>query len=202
MRSHYCGQVNETLLDQEVQLAGWVHRRRDHGGVLFIDLRDREGLVQVVFDPDRAAVFAEAERLRSEYVVSVKGKLRKRPAGTENANLPSGKVELLAHELTLLNTAETPPFMLDEEGVNEERRLQFRYVDLRRPVMQQRLRLRHRIVSTLRNYLVPSRTHPGRFFALPQSPQIFKQLFMMSGFARYYQVARCFRDEALRADRQ
>ncbi|HEX2669206.1 MAG TPA: aspartate--tRNA ligase [Gammaproteobacteria bacterium] len=227
MRSHYCGQVNETLLDQEVQLAGWVHRRRDHGGVLFIDLRDREGLVQVVFDPDRAAVFAEAERLRSEYVVSVKGKLRKRPAGTENANLPSGKVELLAHELTLLNTAETPPFMLDEEGVNEERRLQYRYVDLRRPVMQQRLRLRHRIVSTLRNYLdaegfidletpiltkptpegardylVPSRTHPGRFFALPQSPQIFKQLFMMSGFDRYYQVARCFRDEDLRADRQ
>ncbi len=227
MRSHYCGQVDETLLDKEVQLAGWVHRRRDHGGVLFIDLRDREGLVQVVFDPDRAAVFAEAERLRSEYVVSVKGKLRKRPAGTENPNLPSGKVELLAHELVLLNTAETPPFMLDEEGVNEERRLQFRYVDLRRPVMQQRLRLRHKIVSTLRNYLdgqgfidletpiltkptpegardylVPSRTHPGRFFALPQSPQIFKQLFMMSGFDRYYQVARCFRDEDLRADRQ
>jgi aspartyl-tRNA synthetase len=227
MRSHYCGQVNETLLDQEVRLAGWVHRRRDHGGVLFIDLRDREGLVQVVFDPDRAAVFAEAERLRSEYVVSVKGKVRPRPRGTENANLPSGKVEILAAELTLLNTAETPPFMLDEEGINEERRLQFRYVDLRRPVMQQRLRLRHRIVSTLRNYLdeqgfidletpiltkptpegardylVPSRTHPGRFFALPQSPQIFKQLFMMSGFDRYYQVARCFRDEDLRADRQ
>jgi aspartyl-tRNA synthetase len=227
MRSHYCGQVNESLLDKEVQLAGWVHRRRDHGGVLFIDLRDREGLVQVVFDPDRAAVFAEAERLRSEFVVSVKGKVRKRPAGTENANLPSGKVELLATELKLLNTAETPPFMLDEEGVNEERRLQFRYVDLRRPVMQQRLRLRHKIVSTLRNYLddhgfidletpiltkptpegardylVPSRTHPGRFFALPQSPQIFKQLFMMSGFDRYYQVARCFRDEDLRADRQ
>jgi len=227
MRSHYCGQVNESLLDKEVQLAGWVHRRRDHGGVLFIDLRDREGLVQVVFDPDRAAVFAEAERLRSEFVVSVKGKVRKRPAGTENATLPSGKVELLATELKLLNTAETPPFMLDEEGVNEERRLQFRYVDLRRPVMQQRLRLRHKIVSTLRNYLddhgfidletpiltkptpegardylVPSRTHPGRFFALPQSPQIFKQLFMMSGFDRYYQVARCFRDEDLRADRQ
>ncbi|HEY3644284.1 MAG TPA: aspartate--tRNA ligase [Gammaproteobacteria bacterium] len=227
MRSHYCGQVNESLLDKEVQLAGWVHRRRDHGGVLFIDLRDREGLVQVVFDPDRAAVFAEAERLRSEFVVSVKGKVRKRPAGTENANLPSGKVEILATDLKLLNTAETPPFMLDEEGVNEERRLQFRYVDLRRPVMQQRMRLRHKIVSTLRNYLdehgfidletpiltkptpegardylVPSRTHPGRFFALPQSPQIFKQLFMMSGFDRYYQVARCFRDEDLRADRQ
>jgi aspartyl-tRNA synthetase len=227
MRSHYCGQVNETLLDKEVQLAGWVHRRRDHGGVLFIDLRDREGLVQVVFDPDRAAVFAEAERLRSEFVVSVKGKVRKRPTGTENANLLSGKVEILATEMNILNTAETPPFMLDEDGVNEERRLQFRYVDLRRPVMQQRMRLRHKIVSTLRNYLdeqgfidletpiltkptpegardylVPSRTHPGRFFALPQSPQIFKQLFMMSGFDRYYQVARCFRDEDLRADRQ
>ena len=227
MRSHYCGQVNETLLDKEVQLAGWVHRRRDHGGVLFIDLRDREGLVQVVFDPDRAAVFAEAERLRSEFVVSVTGRVRKRPTGTENANLPSGKVEILALDMKILNTAETPPFMLDEDGVNEERRLQFRYVDLRRPVMQQRLRLRHKIVSTLRNYLdeqgfidletpiltkptpegardylVPSRTHPGRFFALPQSPQIFKQLFMMSGFDRYYQVARCFRDEDLRADRQ
>ncbi|MGE5626143.1 MAG: aspartate--tRNA ligase [Bacillota bacterium] len=227
MRSHYCGQVNESLLNQEVRLAGWVHRRRDHGGVIFIDLRDREGLVQLVFDPDRAAVFAEAERLRSEYVVSVKGKVRPRPAGTENPNLPSGKVEVLALEMELLNRAETPPFMLDEEDVNEERRLQFRYVDLRRPVMQQRLRLRHRIVSTLRNfldgrgfidletpiltkptpegardYLVPSRTHPGRFFALPQSPQIFKQLFMMSGFDRYYQIARCFRDEDLRADRQ
>ena len=227
MRSHYCGQVNETLLDQEVRLAGWVHRRRDHGGVIFVDVRDREGLVQVVFDPDRAELFADAERLRSEYVVSVQGKVRKRPAGTENANLPSGKVELLATEMQLLNTAETPPFMLDEDGVNEERRLQFRYVDLRRPVMQQRMRLRHKIVSTLRNYLdehgfidletpiltkptpegardylVPSRTHPGRFFALPQSPQIFKQLFMMSGFDRYYQVARCFRDEDLRADRQ
>ncbi|HEY1773099.1 MAG TPA: aspartate--tRNA ligase [Gammaproteobacteria bacterium] len=227
MRSHYCGQVNESLLDKEVQLAGWVHRRRDHGGVIFVDIRDREGLVQVVFDPDRAALFVDAEHLRSEYVVSVKGKVRKRPAGTENANLPSGKVELLATEMQLLNTAETPPFMLDEDGVNEERRLQFRYVDLRRPVMQQRMRLRHKIVSTLRNYLdehgfidletpiltkptpegardylVPSRTHPGRFFALPQSPQIFKQLFMMSGFDRYYQVARCFRDEDLRADRQ
>ena len=227
MRSHYCGQVNESLLDKEIQLAGWVHRRRDHGGVIFVDLRDREGLVQVVFDPDRAQLFVDAERLRSEYVVSVKGKVRKRPAGTENAHLPSGKVEVLALEMQLLNKAETPPFMLDEEDINEERRLQFRYVDLRRPVMQQRLRLRHRIVSTLRNYLdehgfidletpiltkptpegardylVPSRTHPGRFFALPQSPQIFKQLFMMSGFDRYYQVARCFRDEDLRADRQ
>jgi aspartyl-tRNA synthetase len=227
MRSHYCGQVNESLLDQEVRLAGWVHRRRDHGGVIFVDLRDREGLVQVVFDPDRAAVFADAERLRSEYVVSVKGKVRPRPKGTENAHLASGKIEVLALEMEILNRAETPPFMLDEEDVNEERRLQFRYVDLRRPVMQQRLRLRHKITSTLRNYLdgqgfvdletpiltkptpegardylVPSRTHPGRFFALPQSPQIFKQLFMMAGFDRYYQIARCFRDEDLRADRQ
>ncbi len=227
MRSHYCGQVNETLLDQEVRLAGWVHRRRDHGGVIFVDLRDREGLVQVVFDPDRAELFADAERLRSEYVVSVKGKVRHRPKGTENANLASGKVEILALEMQILNRSETPPFMLDEEDINEERRLQFRYIDLRRPVMQQRLRLRHRIVSTLRryldeqgfvdletpiltkptpegarDYLVPSRTHPGRFFALPQSPQIFKQLFMMSGFDRYYQIARCFRDEDLRADRQ
>src|SRR5580698_2083351 len=227
MRSHYCGQVNETLLDQEVRLAGWVHRRRDHGGVIFVDLRDREGLVQVVFDPDRAELFADAERLRSEYVVSVKGKVRHRPKGTENANLASGKVEILALEMQILNRSETPPFMLDEEDINEERRLQFRYIDLRRPVMQQRLRLRHKIVSTLRryldeqgfvdletpiltkptpegarDYLVPSRTHPGRFFALPQSPQIFKQLFMMSGFDRYYQIARCFRDEDLRADRQ
>ena len=227
MRSHYCGQVNESLLDQEIRLAGWVHRRRDHGGVIFVDLRDREGLVQVVFDPDRAALFKDAERLRSEFVVSVKGRVRHRPKGTENAHLPSGKVEVLALEMELLNRAETPPFMLDEEDVNEERRLQFRYVDLRRPVMQQRLRLRHKIVSTLRthldgkgfidletpiltkptpegarDYLVPSRTHPGRFFALPQSPQIFKQLFMMSGFDRYYQIARCFRDEDLRADRQ
>ena len=227
MRSHYCGQVNESLLDQEVRLAGWVHRRRDHGGVIFVDLRDRDGLVQVVFDPDRAELFAEAEKLRSEYVVSVKGRVRMRPKGTENVHLASGKVELLALEMQLLNRAETPPFMLDEEDVNEERRLQYRYIDLRRPVMQQRLRLRHRIVSTLRryldeqgfvdletpiltkptpegarDYLVPSRTHPGRFFALPQSPQIFKQLFMMSGFDRYYQIARCFRDEDLRADRQ
>ncbi|MGH8373586.1 MAG: aspartate--tRNA ligase, partial [Gammaproteobacteria bacterium] len=227
MRTHYCGQVNESLLDQEVTLAGWVHRRRDHGGVIFVDLRDREGLVQVVFDPDRAELFSAAESLRNEFVVSVKGKVRHRPKGTENPNLPSGQVEMLALEMEILNRAETPPFMLDEDDVNEERRLQFRYVDLRRPVMQQRLRLRHRVTSSLRryldehgfidletpiltkptpegarDYLVPSRTHPGRFFALPQSPQIFKQLFMMAGFDRYYQIARCFRDEDLRADRQ
>ena len=227
MRTHYCGQVNESLLDKEIRLAGWVHRRRDHGGVIFVDLRDREGLVQVVFDPDRAALFAAAERLRNEFVVSVKGKVRHRPTGTDNPNLPSGKVEVLALEMDILNRAETPPFMLDEDEVNEERRLQYRYIDLRRPVMQQRLQLRHRVISALRryldqqgfidvetpiltkptpegarDYLVPSRTHPGKFFALPQSPQLFKQLLMMSGFDRYYQIARCFRDEDLRADRQ
>ena len=200
MRTHYCGQVNESLLDKEIRLAGWVHRRRDHGGVIFVDLRDREGLVQVVFDPDRAELFADAERLRNEFVVSVKGKVRHRPKGTDNPNLPSGKVEVLALEMQILNRAETPPFMLDEDDVNEERRLQYRYIDLRRPLMQQRLRLRHRIISALRryldqqgfidvetpiltkptpegarDYLVPSRTHPGKFFALPQSPQLFKQ---------------------------
>ncbi|HET7370739.1 MAG TPA: aspartate--tRNA ligase, partial [Gammaproteobacteria bacterium] len=227
MRSHYCGQVNESLLDQEVEIAGWVHRRRDHGGVIFIDLRDREGRVQVVFDPDRADMFALAERVRSEYVLHVKGKVRRRPAGTENANLPTGQVEVLAHEMEILNRAETPPFGLDEDDVNEELRLKHRYVDLRRPVMQKHFRMRHQITRALRryldehgfidletpiltkptpegarDYLVPSRTHPGKFFALPQSPQIFKQLFMMSGFDRYYQIARCFRDEDLRADRQ
>ena len=227
MRTHYCGQVNESLLDREIRLAGWVHRRRDHGGVIFVDLRDREGLVQIVFDPERAGLFVSAERLRNEFVVSVKGKVRHRPKGTENPNLPSGKVEVLALEMEILNRAETPPFMLDEDDVNEERRLQYRYIDLRRPVMQQRLRLRHRVISALRryldqqgfidvetpiltkptpegarDYLVPSRTHAGKFFALPQSPQLFKQLLMMSGFDRYYQIARCFRDEDLRADRQ
>lgn len=227
MRSHYCGQLDESLLDQQVELAGWVHRRRDHGGVIFVDLRDREGLAQIVFDPDRPEVFALAERVRSEYVLNVKGKVRRRPAGTENPNMPTGQVEVLAHEMEILNRAETPPFGLDEEDVNEELRLKHRYVDLRRSVMQQRFRLRHAITRALRgylddhgfidletpiltkptpegarDYLVPSRTHPGKFFALPQSPQIFKQLFMMSGFDRYYQIARCFRDEDLRADRQ
>jgi aspartyl-tRNA synthetase len=227
MRSHYCGQVNESLLDKEIQLAGWVHRRRDHGGVIFADLRDREGLVQVVFDPDRAAMFADAEHLRSEFVVSVKGRVRHRPKGTENPNLTSGKVEVLALSMEILNRSETPPFMLDEEDVNEERRLQYRYIDLRRHVMQGRLKMRARIARALRDYLdthgfieietpmltratpegardylVPSRTHPGKFFALPQSPQLFKQLLMMSGMDRYYQIVRCFRDEDLRADRQ
>lgn len=227
MRSHYCGQVDEALLDQQVTLCGWVNRRRDHGGVIFIDLRDREGLLQVVFDPDRADVFQTAERVRNEYVLQVTGKVRHRPAGTENANLRSGQVEVLGLELTVLNAAETPPFQLDEEGVNEETRLTYRYIDLRRPEMQKRMQTRAKVTGYLRrfledngfldietpmltkatpegarDYLVPSRTHPGAFFALPQSPQLFKQLLMMSGMDRYYQFARCFRDEDLRADRQ
>jgi aspartyl-tRNA synthetase len=226
MRTHYCGQINERLIGQEVGVAGWVARRRDHGGVIFVDLRDREGLLQIVFDPDRAAVFAEAEKLRNEFVVRVKGLVRARPAGTANSNLASGAVELLAHEIELLNRCEPLPFQLDE-SVSEEVRLKYRYIDLRREVMQQRLRLRHKITRSMRaylddagfvdietpmltkatpegarDYLVPSRTHPGKFFALPQSPQIFKQLLMIAGFERYYQIARCFRDEDLRADRQ
>jgi aspartyl-tRNA synthetase len=226
MRSHYCGQVNEQLIGQEVRVAGWVHRRRDHGGVIFVDLRDREGLLQIVFDPDAKQVFAEAERLRNEFVVHVRGLVRARPAGTANANLTSGQVEVIARELELLNRSEPLPFQLDEQ-VNEEIRLKYRYIDLRRDVMTQRLRLRHAVTRAMRSfldehgfvdletpmltkatpegardYLVPSRTHPGKFFALPQSPQIFKQLLMMSGFDRYYQIVRCFRDEDLRADRQ
>ena len=226
MRSHYCGQVNEKLLGQEVTVAGWVHRRRDHGGVIFVDVRDRDGLLQVVFDPETGALFKDAERLRNEYVVKVTGEVRERPAGTVNAHLASGKVELLVRELEVLNRSEPLPFQLDEH-VGEEVRLRYRYLDLRREVMNQRLRLRHRITRAMRSYLdthdfvdietpmltkatpegardylVPSRTHPGKFFALPQSPQIFKQLLMMAGFDRYYQIVRCFRDEDLRADRQ
>ncbi len=226
MRSHYCGQVDERLAGQEVSVAGWVHRRRDHGGVIFVDLRDREGLLQVVFDPDTPAVFADAGRLRNEFVIHVRGLVRARPAGTANPNLGSGQVELLARELVLLNRSEPLPFQLDEQ-VNEESRLKYRYIDLRREVMTQRLRLRHGVTRAMRgfldehgfvdletpmltkatpegarDYLVPSRTQPGKFFALPQSPQIFKQLLMMSGFDRYYQIVRCFRDEDLRADRQ
>src|SRR3569833_1405470 len=226
MRSHYCGQVDDKLIGQEVTVAGWVNRRRDHGGVIFIDLRDREGLLQIVFDPDAANMFKDAERLRSEYVVKVKGRVRERPAGTFNANLASGRVELLALELELLNRSEPLPFQLDET-VGEEVRLKYRYLDLRREVMSQRLRLRHRITRSMRgfldangfidletpmlgkttpegarDYLVPSRTHAGKFFALPQSPQIYKQLLMISGFDRYYQIVKCFRDEDLRADRQ
>lgn len=227
MRSHYCGQVDEALLDQTVTLCGWVNRRRDHGGVIFIDLRDREGVVQVVFDPDRPDVFKNAERARNEYVLQVVAKVRRRPAGTENANLRSGQIEVLALDLNVLNTAETPPFQLDEENVGEETRLTYRYIDLRRPEMQRRMQTRAKVTGFLRrfledngfldietpmltkatpegarDYLVPSRTHPGSFFALPQSPQLFKQLLMMSGMDRYYQFARCFRDEDLRADRQ
>ena len=226
MRSHYCGHVNESLIGQQVAVAGWVHNRRDHGGVIFIDLRDREGLLQVVFDPDTKDVFANAERLRREFCIRVVGKVRARPGNTANANLASGQVEVLVHELEVLSRAETPPFHHDE-ATNEELRLKYRYLDLRRDVMQQRLRLRHRVTQAMRayldghgfidietpmltkatpegarDYLVPSRTHPGQFFALPQSPQLFKQLLMMSGFDRYYQIVRCFRDEDLRAERQ
>jgi aspartyl-tRNA synthetase len=226
MRTHYCGQVNEAQIGQTVTLAGWVHRRRDHGGVIFIDLRDREGLVQIVCDPDAPALFAEAEKLRNEFVVRITGLVRARPAGTVNANLASGKIEILAREIELLNRSEPLPFQLDE-NVSEEVRLKYRYLDLRRDVMAQRLRLRHKVTRAMRaylddagfidvetpmltkatpegarDYLVPSRTHAGKFFALPQSPQIFKQLLMISGFDRYYQIVRCFRDEDLRADRQ
>jgi aspartyl-tRNA synthetase len=226
MRSHYCGQVDEQLIGQSISVAGWVHRRRDHGGVIFVDLRDREGLVQAVFHPEDRAIFETAEKLRHEFVVRVRGLVRARPEGTVNANLTSGGVEIVASELEVLNRSDPLPFQLDE-SVNEEIRLRYRYIDLRREVMTERLRLRHRITRSMRgyldangfidietpmltkatpegarDYLVPSRTHPGKFFALPQSPQIFKQLLMMAGFDRYYQIVRCFRDEDLRADRQ
>jgi aspartyl-tRNA synthetase len=226
MRSHYCGQVDEKLLGREVTVAGWVHVRRDLGGVIFVELRDREGLLQIVFDPQTPAVFAEAERLRSEFVVRVTGRVRERPPGNVNPKRATGRVELLASELEVLNRSEPLPFQLDEQ-VNEEVRLRYRYLDLRREVMNQRLRLRFALTRSMRayldrhgfidletpmltkatpegarDYLVPSRTHPGKFFALPQSPQIFKQLLMISGFDRYYQIVRCFRDEDLRADRQ
>jgi len=229
MRSHYCGHLNTDHLDQEIDISGWVHRRRDHGGVIFIDLRDREGLVQVVFDPDTPEIFAIAERVRSEYVLRIKGKVRARPEGTINTDMGTGEIEILGLGLEILNTAETPPFQtdIDDNEVSEELRLRYRYIDLRRPRMLQRLQIRSAITQTLReyldrhgfmdietpmltkatpegarDYLVPSRTHQGEFFALPQSPQIFKQLLMMSGLDRYYQVVRCFRDEDLRADRQ
>ncbi|MFI8607651.1 aspartate--tRNA ligase [Pseudomonas sp. NPDC077649] len=228
MRSHYCGQLNESLDGQEITLCGWVHRRRDHGGVIFLDIRDREGLAQVVFDPDRAETFAKADRVRSEYVVKITGKVRLRPAGAVNPNMASGAIEVLGYELDVLNEAETPPFPLNEyTDVGEETRLRYRFIDLRRPEMAEKLKLRSRITSSIRrylddngfldvetpiltratpegarDYLVPSRTHPGSFFALPQSPQLFKQLLMVAGFDRYYQIAKCFRDEDLRADRQ
>ncbi len=227
MRSHYCGEVNTAHIDQTVEFSGWVNRRRDHGGVIFIDLRDRSGLVQVVYDPDLPDTFAIAEQVRNEFVVRVKGRVRARPEGTLNPDLPTGEIEVLGQELEILNRAETPPFQLDDEDISEELRLRYRYIDLRRPVMQRRVMLRALATRTLRryldehgfldietpmltkatpegarDYLVPSRVHGGKFFALPQSPQLFKQLLMMSGMDRYYQIVRCFRDEDLRADRQ
>ena len=226
MRTHYCGDLSAANLDQIVTLAGWAHRRRDHGGVIFVDLRDREGLLQVVCNPDAAEVFATAEKLRNEFVVEVTGTVRERPAGTSNANLATGQVEVVASAVEILNRADPLPFQLDEQ-VSEEVRLRYRYLDLRREVMGQRLRQRHAITRSMRgfldshgfvdvetpmltkatpegarDYLVPSRTHAGKFFALPQSPQIFKQLLMVAGLERYYQIVRCFRDEDLRADRQ
>jgi aspartyl-tRNA synthetase len=226
MRTHYCGDVNEALIGQQAAVVGWVHRRRDHGGVIFIDLRDREGLLQVVFNPDDEAMFALAESLRSEFVLRVTGEVRSRPEGTANPGLATGQVELVARQLEVLNRSETPPFHHDEPA-GEDLRLRYRYLDLRRPVMLRNLRLRHRVTSALRrfldgngfvdvetpvltkatpegarDYLVPARNFPGKFYALPQSPQLFKQLLMMSGLDRYYQIARCFRDEDLRADRQ
>lgn len=227
MRSHQCGEVTEVLVGQEVKLAGWVNRRRDHGGVIFIDLRDRDGFVQVVCDPDRAEMFKMAEQVRNEFCVQVTGVVRLRPAGTENLELTSGKIELLCHEINILNASVTPPFQLDDENLSETTRLTHRVLDLRRPQMQKNLRLRYRVAMETRkyldaagfvdietpmltkstpegarDYLVPSRVHDGQFFALPQSPQLFKQLLMVSGFDRYYQITKCFRDEDLRADRQ
>ncbi|NJD34232.1 MAG: aspartate--tRNA ligase [Betaproteobacteria bacterium] len=227
MRTHYCGEVNASHVDQIVTLCGWSHRRRDHGGVIFIDLRDREGLAQVVCDPDRPEMFRIAENVRNEFVLKITGKVRRRPAGTENPNLASGEIEILCHELEVLNAAVTPPFQLDEENLSENVRLTHRVIDLRRPQMQKNLMLRYKVAMAFRrflddkgfidietpmltkstpegarDYLVPSRVHPGQFFALPQSPQLFKQLLMVAGFDRYYQITKCFRDEDLRADRQ
>jgi aspartyl-tRNA synthetase len=227
MRTHYCGQLNASHLDQTVSLCGWAHRRRDHGGVIFIDLRDREGLAQVVCDPDRADMFKIAESVRSEYVLRITGKVRRRPEGTTNANLGSGEIELLCLEIEVLNAAVTPPFQLDDENLSENVRLTHRVIDLRRPQMQKNMQLRYKTARAFRrflddkgfidietpmltkstpegarDYLVPSRVHAGEFFALPQSPQLFKQLLMVAGFDRYYQLTKCFRDEDLRADRQ
>lgn len=228
MRSHYCGDLRKEHIGEEIVLNGWVHRRRDHGGVIFLDVRDREGITQVVFDPDREESFALADSVRNEYVIEVKGLVRNRPEGTINAEMPTGEIEVLGKELVILNKSETPPFQLDEhQQVGEDVRLRHRYVDLRRPEMQEKLRFRSKVTNAIRNYLddngfldietpilnratpegardylVPSRVHEGQFFALPQSPQLFKQLLMVSGFDRYYQIARCFRDEDLRADRQ
>ncbi|GGX62183.1 aspartate--tRNA ligase [Saccharospirillum salsuginis] len=228
MRSHYCGELNSSHIDDTVTLCGWVHRRRDHGGVIFLDVRDRAGIAQVVFDPDAPDSFNTADRVRSEYVIKVTGRVRSRPEGTINPNMATGEIEVLGLDIEVLNSAKTPPFPLDEySDVGEDVRLRNRFMDLRRPEMQQKLVLRSRITASIRrhledqgfldietpiltratpegarDYLVPSRTHPGEFFALPQSPQLFKQLLMVSGFDRYYQIAKCFRDEDLRADRQ
>ena len=227
MRSHYCGLVTEALIGQTVTLCGWVNRRRDHGGVIFVDLRDREGYVQVVCDPDRPEMFRTAEDLRNEFCIQVKGLVRARPEGTTNDNLKSGRIEVLCHELTVLNPSVTPPFQLDDDNLSETTRLTHRVLDLRRPYMQHNLMLRYRVTMAVRkfldeqgfvdietpmltkstpegarDYLVPSRVHDGHFFALPQSPQLFKQLLMVAGYDRYYQITKCFRDEDLRADRQ
>jgi aspartyl-tRNA synthetase len=227
MRSHYCGELNSTHIDQEIELSGWVHRRRDHGGVIFIDLRDREGIAQIVFDPDRAESFAIADSVRNEFVIKITGKVRARPEGTINPDMPTGEVEILGYTIEILNKSKTPPIQMDDEHVHDDIKLKYRYIDLRRPFMQHNLRLRSKIAKEMRDfldargfldietpmltkatpegardYLVPSRTHQGSFFALPQSPQLFKQLLMMSGMDRYYQIVRCFRDEDLRADRQ
>jgi len=228
MRSHYCGELNEQHVGQEVTLCGWVHRRRDHGGVIFLDMRDREGIAQVVFDPDTEESFALAESVRSEFVLQITGLVRPRPEGTTNADMGTGRIEILGKQLVILNAAKTPPFLLDEHSdVGEDIRLRHRYIDLRRPEMADRLRFRSKVSNTIRNYLddngfldietpiltratpegardylVPSRTHQGQFFALPQSPQLFKQILMVAGMDRYYQIAKCFRDEDLRADRQ
>ncbi len=227
MRTHYCGKVSAADIDTLVTLCGWAHRRRDHGGVIFIDLRDREGTVQVVVDPASPQAFAIAEEVRSEYVLKVEGRVRRRPPGTENPNLPTGEVEVLAQALEVLNPSATPPFLLEDENLSENVRLTYRYLDLRRPVMQHHLRLRYRVAKLMRDfldeqgfieietpmltrstpegardYLVPSRLHDGMFYALPQSPQLFKQLLMVAGFDRYFQIVKCFRDEDLRADRQ
>ncbi|MDE1892589.1 MAG: aspartate--tRNA ligase [Betaproteobacteria bacterium] len=227
MRTNYCGLIDDQYLDQTVTIQGWAHRRRDHGGVIFIDLRDREGLLQVVVDPDNITAFKQAEQIRSEFVLSISGKVRRRPEGTVNSSLKSGAIELLAHNIEVLNGSLPPPFQIDDEYISEPVRLEYRYLDLRRPMMQHNFKLRYRAALTVRNYLdklgfidietpmltkstpegardylVPSRIHDGQFFALPQSPQLFKQLLMVSGFDRYYQITKCFRDEDLRADRQ